>query len=83
MFCVQFTCFHCQKAQEYDLVKIEDDPYYFLDFFQERAPSFLSLDIDGRVIRLDSFSKIVTAIDLVAVKNDNTIKCYWMHIYFH
>uniref|UniRef100_T1JA88 Kynurenine/alpha-aminoadipate aminotransferase, mitochondrial n=1 Tax=Strigamia maritima TaxID=126957 RepID=T1JA88_STRMM len=47
-------------AQEYDLLIIEDDPYYFLQF-SKAAPSFLSLDTDGRVIRLDSFSKILSA----------------------
>ncbi|KAJ2782117.1 hypothetical protein GGI15_003010, partial [Coemansia interrupta] len=67
-------------AQKHDLVLIEDDPYYYLQFgaYQERTavadpseryaglpglsslhPSFLSLDVDGRVIRLDSFSKIL------------------------
>ena len=28
-------------------------------FVQPRVPSFLSLDVDGRVLRLDSFSKTV------------------------
>ena len=40
---------------------IEDDPYYFISFEDERPPSFLSLDVDGRVLRLDSFSKIISA----------------------
>ena len=50
-------------AREYDLIILEDDPYYFLHFEgkKEYAPSFLSLDIDGRVIRFDSFSKIVSS----------------------
>jgi len=26
-------------------------------FIQPRVPSFLSMDVDGRVLRLDSFSK--------------------------
>ena len=26
---------------------------------QELIPSFLSIDVDGRVLRLDSFSKVV------------------------
>ncbi|KAI7825858.1 pyridoxal phosphate-dependent transferase [Kickxella alabastrina] len=64
-------------AQKHDLVLIEDDPYYYLQFgaYEEPAegvdrlrglpgikgliPSLLSLDTDGRVIRLDSFSKIL------------------------
>jgi kynurenine/2-aminoadipate aminotransferase len=47
-----------QLAQEYDFIIVEDDAYYYLQF-QERTPTFLSMDVDGRVIRLDSFSKIV------------------------
>ncbi|CZR65785.1 related to aromatic amino acid aminotransferase 1 [Phialocephala subalpina] len=45
-----------------DVTIIEDDPecqstgFKFLD---ELMPSFLSIDIDGRVIRLDSFSKTI------------------------
>ncbi|KAJ1922082.1 hypothetical protein IWQ60_006621 [Tieghemiomyces parasiticus] len=65
-------------AQSYNLIIIEDDPYYYLQFapYQPAAertndsmdaqpglsgllPSFLSLDTDGRVLRLDSFSKIL------------------------
>ncbi|XP_071487250.1 kynurenine/alpha-aminoadipate aminotransferase, mitochondrial-like [Diadema antillarum] len=48
-------------AQRYDFIILEDDPYYFLQFDQPRLPSFLSMDSDGRVIRLDSFSKIIGA----------------------
>ncbi|KAF9204043.1 hypothetical protein BGZ49_005755 [Haplosporangium sp. Z 27] len=56
-------------AQEHDLILIEDDPYYYLQFFvggdnsvdgdskSGWMPSLLSLDTDGRVIRLDTFSK--------------------------
>jgi len=45
-------------AQQHDLIIVEDDPYYYLTF-GDLIPSFLSLDVDGRVIRLDSFSKMV------------------------
>ncbi|XP_059501025.1 kynurenine/alpha-aminoadipate aminotransferase, mitochondrial isoform X3 [Stegostoma tigrinum] len=48
-------------ARKYDLLIIEDDPYYFLQFEKPWAPSFLSLDVDGRVIRTDSFSKILSS----------------------
>ncbi|KAF9105883.1 Aromatic/aminoadipate aminotransferase 1 [Mortierella sp. AM989] len=56
-------------AQEHDLILIEDDPYYYLQFFVGEdkptngdsssgwMPTLLSLDTDGRVIRLDTFSK--------------------------
>ncbi|KAJ2355935.1 hypothetical protein GGF43_002385 [Coemansia sp. RSA 2618] len=67
-------------AQKHNLVLIEDDPYYYLQFGpykppsevsdpEERyaglpgvtslVPSLLSIDTDGRVIRLDSFSKVL------------------------
>eukprot|EP00061_Rhincodon_typus_P014112 g40934.t1 len=48
-------------ARNYDLLIIEDDPYYFLQFEKPWAPSFLSLDMDGRVVRTDSFSKILSS----------------------
>ncbi|XP_041042944.1 kynurenine/alpha-aminoadipate aminotransferase, mitochondrial isoform X1 [Carcharodon carcharias] len=50
-----------QIARKYDLLIIEDDPYYFLQFEKPWIPSFLSLDVDGRVIRTDSFSKILSS----------------------
>ncbi|PIL24415.1 hypothetical protein GSI_14169 [Ganoderma sinense ZZ0214-1] len=56
-------------AQRFDLIIIEDDPYYFLQYDSPDcattapstpfARSFLSLDTDGRVVRVDSFSKIM------------------------
>ncbi|KAH6691477.1 pyridoxal phosphate-dependent transferase [Plectosphaerella plurivora] len=67
-----------ELSVKYDLIIVEDDPYYFLqypgynpsaqttstfkakepsDFIGSLIPSFLSLDIEGRVIRLESFSK--------------------------
>ncbi|XP_061108067.1 kynurenine/alpha-aminoadipate aminotransferase, mitochondrial isoform X2 [Conger conger] len=50
-----------QLAREYDFLIIEDDPYYFLQFQKPWAPTFLSMDVDGRVIRTDSFSKILSS----------------------
>ncbi|XP_053258818.1 kynurenine/alpha-aminoadipate aminotransferase, mitochondrial isoform X2 [Podarcis raffonei] len=50
-----------QLARQYDFLIIEDDPYYFLQFEKPWAPTFLSMDIDGRVIRTDSFSKILSS----------------------
>ncbi|KAL4221056.1 hypothetical protein ACF0H5_019318 [Mactra antiquata] len=45
-------------AQEYNFLILEDDAYYFLE---ERpfTESFLSMDVDGRVIRLETFSKTI------------------------
>ncbi|XP_076165337.1 kynurenine/alpha-aminoadipate aminotransferase, mitochondrial [Ptiloglossa arizonensis] len=50
-----------ELAQKYDFLIIEDDPYYFLNFVDEKPTSFFEMDTDGRVIRLDSFSKILSA----------------------
>jgi len=64
---------------EYDIIIVEDDPYYFLQegkyvpkservsesdaddetFLARLAPSYLKVDYQGRVIRLDTFSKTV------------------------
>jgi aromatic amino acid aminotransferase I len=67
-------------ASKYDIIIVEDEPYYFLqlddyvakskrsfssrrpsneEFLASLVPSFLTFDVDGRVIRLDSFSKIL------------------------
>lgn len=48
-----------EVAREFNFLIIEDDAYYFLNFGKERPPSFLSMDTDGRVFRVDSFSKII------------------------
>ncbi|XP_054011203.1 kynurenine/alpha-aminoadipate aminotransferase, mitochondrial-like [Hylaeus anthracinus] len=50
-----------ELSQKYDFLIVEDDPYYFLHFLDERPKSFLEFDTEGRVIRLDSFSKILSA----------------------
>ncbi|XP_059483648.1 kynurenine/alpha-aminoadipate aminotransferase, mitochondrial-like [Neocloeon triangulifer] len=46
---------------EYNLVIMEDDPYYFLHFEEQDPVSFLSMDVEGRVLRFDSFSKILSS----------------------
>ncbi|CAL8325879.1 unnamed protein product [Lota lota] len=50
-----------ELARLYDMLIIEDDPYYFLQFDKPCAPSLLSMDVDGRIIRTDSFSKILSS----------------------
>merc|ERR1712213_307604 len=51
-----------QTASEYDLLILEDDPYYYLQFTNgNRVPSFYSMDVDGRVLRFDSFSKVLSS----------------------
>jgi aromatic amino acid aminotransferase I len=62
-------------CQKHDVYIVEDEPYYFLqmqpykanapppssrdEFLKLLLPSFLKLDVDGRVLRLDSFSKVL------------------------
>lgn len=46
---------------KYDLLILEDDAYYFLHFLDEHPVSFLSLDTEGRVIRFDSMSKVLSS----------------------
>jgi len=70
-------------ANKHDLLILEDDPYYYLQFASDdssggpktgkntlyginstakkRTPSFLSMDVDGRVLRFDSFSKVLSS----------------------
>ncbi|MPC10272.1 Kynurenine/alpha-aminoadipate aminotransferase, mitochondrial [Portunus trituberculatus] len=48
-------------ACEYDFLIVEDDPYYFLQYDKQVRSSFLSLDTEGRVIRVDTFSKTIGA----------------------
>ncbi|XP_032682526.1 kynurenine/alpha-aminoadipate aminotransferase, mitochondrial-like isoform X2 [Odontomachus brunneus] len=48
-------------ACEYNFLILDDDPYYFMHFDKEETRSFLSLDTEGRVIRLDSFSKVISS----------------------
>ncbi|XP_050430915.1 kynurenine/alpha-aminoadipate aminotransferase, mitochondrial-like [Adelges cooleyi] len=47
-------------ACEYNIIILEDDPYFFLNFQKENPISFLSMDTESRVIRVDSFSKIMS-----------------------
>ncbi|ATY66382.1 aromatic amino acid aminotransferase 1 [Cordyceps militaris] len=77
-------------CQRFDIIIVEDDPYWYLqfasaaereaesrgyaarpaapytppkltgyDFLDSLVPSYLSMDVDGRVIRLDTFSKTI------------------------
>ncbi|KAL5022207.1 hypothetical protein ScPMuIL_001362 [Solemya velum] len=40
---------------------LEDDPYFYVQFQRPYVPSYLSMDVDGRVIRFDSFSKLISS----------------------
>ncbi|OKL58059.1 hypothetical protein UA08_06677 [Talaromyces atroroseus] len=62
-------------CQKHDIFIVEDEPYYFLqmepyksdvpppstreEFLKVLLPSFLKIDVDGRVLRLESFSKVL------------------------
>lgn len=46
---------------EYNILILEDDPYFFMHFLDELTPSFLSMDVEGRVLRFDSFSKVLSS----------------------
>jgi DNA-binding transcriptional MocR family regulator len=48
-----------ELAVEHDCVILEDTPYRELRYEGERVPTIKSLDPDGRVIHLGSFSKIL------------------------
>ena len=64
-----------QICCDFDIVILEDDPYYFLNYGQHHAPpagedhrfsrpyqpSLWSLDVQGRVIRFDSLSKVLSS----------------------
>ncbi|KAF1357117.1 pyridoxal phosphate-dependent transferase [Delphinella strobiligena] len=64
-------------AEKHNLFIIEDDPYYYLQYPSDESssdkqmnllPSFLALDKSGRVLRLDSTSKILAP----------GLRCGWM-----
>lgn len=49
-------------AKKHDILILEDDPYYYLQFDQSNIlPSLYSMDNDCRVVRFDSFSKILSS----------------------
>jgi 2-aminoadipate transaminase len=48
-----------QTARELDLLVVEDDPYGDLYFEAAPRPTLKSMDADGRVLYLSSFSKIL------------------------
>jgi kynurenine/2-aminoadipate aminotransferase len=48
-------------ASRHNVIILEDDPYYYLQYDYPLTPSYFSLDTDGRVMRFDSFSKVLSA----------------------
>eukprot|EP00742_Colponemidia_sp_Colp-10_P001881 GILJ01002012.1.p1 GENE.GILJ01002012.1~~GILJ01002012.1.p1 ORF type:complete len:434 (-),score=58.33 GILJ01002012.1:163-1464(-) len=54
-----------QIARKHNLLILEDDPYWYLQLDnkpgQDRIRSLFSMDSDGRVLRFDSFSKVLSS----------------------
>ena len=52
-----------ELCSKHDILILEDDPYFFLQFGDDntRPQSFFSMDTDGRVLRFDSFSKVLSS----------------------
>ncbi|OZJ03672.1 hypothetical protein BZG36_03543 [Bifiguratus adelaidae] len=48
-------------CRKYNVLILEDDPYYYLQFELPRIASYFSIDEDARVLRFDSMSKILAA----------------------
>ncbi|KAJ3337805.1 hypothetical protein HDU93_000480 [Gonapodya sp. JEL0774] len=48
-------------CSEFGVIILEDDPYYLLQFCDPPKPSYLSIDGEGRVLRFDSFSKVLSS----------------------
>ncbi|ETS80128.1 hypothetical protein PFICI_07657 [Pestalotiopsis fici W106-1] len=48
-----------QMQDQFDGRGIDDDDKSAQKYFENLVPTFLSLDTDGRVLRMDSFSKVV------------------------
>jgi len=47
-------------AQKYDVMILEDNPYFELRYSGEYVPTIKSLDTDGRVIYVGSYSKVLS-----------------------
>jgi len=57
-----------QICRKYNIIILEDDPYWFLKLnsrnteqTRENFKSFISMDEDARVLRFDSFSKVISS----------------------
>lgn len=48
-------------CSQYNILILEDDAYCFMSFADEPVPSFLSMDTEGRVLRFDSLSKVLSS----------------------
>lgn len=46
---------------KYNILILEDDAYCFMNFSDEPVPSFVSMDTEGRVLRFDSLSKVLSS----------------------
>lgn len=48
-------------CSQYNILILEDDAYCFMNFSDEVVPSFFSMDVEGRVLRFDSMSKVLSS----------------------
>jgi len=73
-------------ARRHGLLILEDDPYRYLQYGGAgedgtsgggRVPSYLSLDVDGRVVRFDSLSKVSEKGGGGSVGRGDTGACSW------
>ena len=61
-------------CQKHNIIILEDDPYFYLQYdYENLQKSYFSMDLDGRVLRFDSLSKVVSAgmiyhVDLVGAR---------------
>ena len=51
---------YLELAEKYNAVIVEDDPYGLLRYEGQSVPSIKSMDEDGRVIYITSFSKVIS-----------------------
>ncbi len=67
---------------------LEDDPYYYLQFSPgggqpkglcDLGRSYLSMDVDGRVVRMDSFSKVCPHAQCTSLESllSGPLQVYW------
>lgn len=60
-------------CRKHDVLIVEDDPYFHLQLDAQSPPSLLKYDTDGRVLRIDSFSKMLMPGMRVAVVTCNKL----------
>lgn len=62
-----------EVCRKHDILIVEDDPYFHLQLDAVSPPSLLKYDTDGRVLRIDSFSKMLMPGMRVAIVTCNEV----------